>query len=335
MIEESKVRELLELEAKAPGNTLSQNAVWMTDDTFALWQSARKLMRPLAESWLRSRSVGWAGEQSEWFTWWGSVYDKFGGGAMTEGASCAAWMERAKRAAPVSPDRQTSGQENHQAIQDAAHPDRRISQRRKEKDVTQVNMAIDYRKTDRRIAGTDDGEKCDHIIGQHGSLYDYNFIYASSGTKPEGAEDLFDFCLLCGADLRKNAVRHNDQRSQAGQEPATSPLQEGHAAGPATNLPEQPKHRRVVCAAIRATDGDVLLGIRHYSEDMHRQIDARRDGEKFAHRHDEDQGFVDQHGVFMSREEAWEVADLKGQIRDYDACGNGLNGPKLYSEGLY
>ncbi len=93
--------------------------------------------------------------------------------------------------------------------------------------------------------------------------------------------------------------------------------------------------RRVVCAAIRAADGDVLLGIRHYSADMHRQIDARRDGEKFKHRHDSDQGFVDQRGVYMTREEAWTVAQAAGQVFDPLACGHGLDGTKLYSEGLY
>jgi hypothetical protein len=93
--------------------------------------------------------------------------------------------------------------------------------------------------------------------------------------------------------------------------------------------------RRVVCAAIRAADGDVLLGIRHYSADMHRQIEARRDGQKFYHRLDADQGFVDQHGVFMSRAEAYEVALLAGQVWRPEACGRGLEGPKLYSEGLY
>ncbi len=93
--------------------------------------------------------------------------------------------------------------------------------------------------------------------------------------------------------------------------------------------------RRVVCAAIRARDGDILLGIRHYSRDMHTQIDARRDGAKFCHLSDEHQGFVDQFGEFMSREEAFCVARLAGQIIDYQACGNGLDGPKLYSEGLY
>lgn len=96
----------------------------------------------------------------------------------------------------------------------------------------------------------------------------------------------------------------------------------------------EPK-RRIVCAAIRAADGDLLLGIRHYSPDMHRQIEARVDGAKFHHRLDEDQGFVDQFGKFMTREEAWSIAAAAGQIPYPDACGFGLNGPKLYSEGLY
>ena len=95
------------------------------------------------------------------------------------------------------------------------------------------------------------------------------------------------------------------------------------------------KGRRVVCAAVRAADGYLVLGVRHYSQDMHQQIAAREDGAKFTHRHDEDQGFVDQHGVFMTREEAHQVATRAGQIVRPEACGEGLNGPKLYSEGLY
>lgn len=94
--------------------------------------------------------------------------------------------------------------------------------------------------------------------------------------------------------------------------------------------------RRVVCAAIRAADGDLLLGIRHYSRDMHAQIAARTDGAKFKHRHDEDQGFVDQHGVWMDREEAHEVAHFAGQIIRPEACSVSTeNVPRLYSEGLY
>lgn len=93
--------------------------------------------------------------------------------------------------------------------------------------------------------------------------------------------------------------------------------------------------RRVVCAAIRASDGDVLIGIRHYSRDMHDQIEARVDGAKFHHRLDGDQGFVDQFGVFMDRYEAYKVADEAGQIIRPEACGDGIDGKKLYSEGLY
>jgi hypothetical protein len=94
--------------------------------------------------------------------------------------------------------------------------------------------------------------------------------------------------------------------------------------------------QRVVCAAIRAADGELLLGIRHYSADMHRQIDARRDGEKFRHRLDEDQGFVDQHCNWLTREQAYVVARDAGQIVRPEACGQSVDGPdRLYSEGLY
>lgn len=94
--------------------------------------------------------------------------------------------------------------------------------------------------------------------------------------------------------------------------------------------------RRVVCAALRCPRTyDVLIGIRHYSPDMHMQIEARRDGERFYNLHDPDQGFVDQHGVYMTREEAYQVALAAGQLTYPERCGRGLDGPKLYSEGLY
>jgi hypothetical protein len=89
--------------------------------------------------------------------------------------------------------------------------------------------------------------------------------------------------------------------------------------------------RRIVCAAIRAADGDVLLGIRHYSEDMHRQIARRFDGSKFTHRNGDDQGFVNTWGEYLTREEAYAVAMANGQIVRPEACSQGV----LYSEGLY
>ena len=95
------------------------------------------------------------------------------------------------------------------------------------------------------------------------------------------------------------------------------------------------KERRIVCAAIRAADGRVLLGIRHYSVDMHAQLARRDDHNRFHHLMGENQGFVDQHGVYMTREEAYQVALAAGQIIYPEACGEGSSGPKLYSEGLY
>lgn len=97
----------------------------------------------------------------------------------------------------------------------------------------------------------------------------------------------------------------------------------------------RPGDRRVVAAAIRAADGSVLIGIRHYSRDMHEQIAQRKDGYKFTHRNDHDQGFVDQYGVYMDREEAYRVALAADQIVYPHFCGHGIDGPKLYSEGLY
>ncbi|CAE6710389.1 hypothetical protein [Candidatus Nitrotoga fabula] len=47
-----------------------------------------------------------------------------------------------------------------------------------------------------------------------------------------------------------------------------------------------------------------------------------------------EQGFIDQHGVFMTRTEAWHVAQASGQI--LRRCGgDDANGGTLYSENLY
>ena len=110
---------------------------------------------------------------------------------------------------------------------------------------------------------------------------------------------------------------------------------ENTRAVPSVPVPIDRKVRRVICAAIRADDGDLLLGIRHYGADMHAQINARGDGAKFYHRPDEHQGFVDQTGEYLTREEAYRVAEAAGQIAYPEACTKGINGPKLYSEGLY
>lgn len=94
---------------------------------------------------------------------------------------------------------------------------------------------------------------------------------------------------------------------------------------------EKGKQRRVVCAALRAQSGELLLGVRHYSEDMISQINKRSDGPKFFCSSGDNQGFVDQYGKYMTRSEAYKVAKEAGQIINQKACV----GDELYSEGLY
>jgi hypothetical protein len=87
--------------------------------------------------------------------------------------------------------------------------------------------------------------------------------------------------------------------------------------------------RRVVCSAIRAKfTGEVIIGIRHYDEWMGKFDSWSGWGDPV------DQGFIDQYGVFMDREEAWKVAAAADQII-YRCGGDDKNGGTLYSENLY
>lgn len=82
--------------------------------------------------------------------------------------------------------------------------------------------------------------------------------------------------------------------------------------------------RRVVCAANRRkSDGLIICGARHWDKVMRAQ-----GGCNFGNW---DQGFIDQFGDWMTREEAWVVAVEQGQIRrqvDGDT-------KRLFSEHLY
>lgn len=86
-------------------------------------------------------------------------------------------------------------------------------------------------------------------------------------------------------------------------------------------------NRLIVCAAIRNSSGTIICGPRHLDLTMHAQIAlCTQGGWKFA-----EQGFVDQHGEFLTRAAAWEIAYAAQQIRR--TVGNG--GRELYSENLY
>lgn len=86
--------------------------------------------------------------------------------------------------------------------------------------------------------------------------------------------------------------------------------------------------RRVVCAAVLSKEsGEMVVGPRHFDAVMHRQL-SRLPLRAMA---EAEQGFIDQRGVFMTREEAWVVAEAAGQI----VRRVGGDGRKLFSENLY
>lgn len=86
--------------------------------------------------------------------------------------------------------------------------------------------------------------------------------------------------------------------------------------------------RMVVCAANLIGD-TIICGARHYDSVMHSQLKLMQTGG-----YDEStviQGFIDQRGAFLTREQAWIVATAAGQI----IRRVGGDGQKLYSENLY
>jgi hypothetical protein len=84
--------------------------------------------------------------------------------------------------------------------------------------------------------------------------------------------------------------------------------------------------RRVVCAANRHHHSRLIIcGARHWDKVMRAQADALGTG--FT---EWEQGFIDQFGDFLTRGEAWTVAEEQGQIRrEVSVPGT------LFSENLY
>lgn len=93
------------------------------------------------------------------------------------------------------------------------------------------------------------------------------------------------------------------------------------------------KPRVVVCAAIKfTTEGrDFLVcSARHYDQTMVEQIKTIGIV-AFNAKMKYEQGFIDQYGKFMTREEAYKVAKEANQIKY--KCGGDEN--QLFSENLY
>lgn len=97
-------------------------------------------------------------------------------------------------------------------------------------------------------------------------------------------------------------------------------------------------HQRIVCAANKyEINGEVIiiLGARHFDQRMVQQINRLPPDIKDRLTKSTDcQGFIDQHGKFLTRTEAWKIAEANGQIR-HRVGGDSANGGTLYSENLY
>lgn len=89
---------------------------------------------------------------------------------------------------------------------------------------------------------------------------------------------------------------------------------------------------RIVCSAIKSSCGDyMLVGIRHWDAIMVKQSRLLRSVDGLGIDWYGEQGFVDRYGQFLTRTEAWKVAEDANQI--IRTCG-GDDG-KLFSENLY
>lgn len=91
----------------------------------------------------------------------------------------------------------------------------------------------------------------------------------------------------------------------------------------------------IVAAACKYGD-IIVVGARHYDPIMHTQLRALRENEEIelVKRGEVVQGFIDNKYQFLTRTEAWKVAEKAGQIK-FRCGGDERNGGTLYSENLY
>ena len=88
--------------------------------------------------------------------------------------------------------------------------------------------------------------------------------------------------------------------------------------------------RRVVCAANLMKDGTLILGARHWDTMMRRTFALIYRGEKSEWEMERDQGFIDQWGNYLTREEARVIAEKQKQLIE-----RASDGVALYSEDIY
>lgn len=89
--------------------------------------------------------------------------------------------------------------------------------------------------------------------------------------------------------------------------------------------------RVIVCAAMKCKETDrIICSVRHWDQTTHWHFPTVSDARRFKDEH----GFMDNRYQFLTRQEAWKVAQAAGQIK-YRCGGDEANGGTLYSENLY
>jgi hypothetical protein len=102
-------------------------------------------------------------------------------------------------------------------------------------------------------------------------------------------------------------------------------------------MSENEYKRVVVCAACKYKDGKLFIGPRHFCPTMWKQVEDVFGGDDKIPRDigsESEQGFIDQHGVFLTREEAFVVAKEAGQLEGRTKT-DWPDSKILYSEDLY
>ena len=95
----------------------------------------------------------------------------------------------------------------------------------------------------------------------------------------------------------------------------------------------KPPIRKVVCAACYCEMYKIsIVGPRHWDATMHKQFSFFPDKYKSLRPYQWEQGCIDQFGVYMDREEAFQVAKDAGQQIDLE---RNESHNILFSEGLY
>ena len=92
--------------------------------------------------------------------------------------------------------------------------------------------------------------------------------------------------------------------------------------------------QRIVCTALKLPEDGIILGVRHFDCFMQNTFQVLEElsiDDEEINPESIIQGFLDNNYQFLTREEAWVVAEKAGQIiRDKDKCVG-----KLFSEHLY